>query len=59
MVLFRVHYLGLVAYERARPFLGLSQMGWVNWTEEIRRRCGQELLRRGMFPPRMYFLEES
>ncbi|MBZ5528925.1 MAG: hypothetical protein LAN71_13615 [Acidobacteriia bacterium] len=59
LVLFRTHYLGLVPYERARPFLGLSPMGWVNWTEEIRRRCGQEMLRRGMFPPKRYFLEAS
>ncbi len=28
---------------------------WVTWSEEIRRRCGKELLRRGMFPPRKYF----
>jgi hypothetical protein len=27
----------------------------VNWSEEVRRRCGKELLRRGMFPPRKYF----
>ena len=59
MVLFRVFYLGLAPYERARPFLGLSEMGWTNWTEEIRRRCGRELLRREMFPPRKYFQEAS
>jgi hypothetical protein len=27
----------------------------VNWTEQIRHRCGKELLGRGMFPPRNYF----
>jgi hypothetical protein len=59
MVLFRVFYLGLAPYERARHFLGLSEMGWVNWTEEIRRRCGKELLERKMFPPRKYFREVS
>jgi hypothetical protein len=37
-------------YERARNFLGLSELNWVTWTEEIRRRCGKEMLRRGMFP---------
>ncbi len=57
MVLFRVYYLGLAPYERARPFLGLSEMGWTNWTEQIRQRCGKELLRRGLFPPRKYFQE--
>jgi hypothetical protein len=42
-------------YENARHFLGLSEQGWVNWSEEVRRRCGKELLRRGMFPLRKYF----
>ncbi len=55
MVMFRLYYLGLVPYERARHFLGLSERGWVNWSEEIRRKCGAEILRRGMFPPRRYF----
>ena len=55
MVLFRVYYLGLAPYDKARHFIGLSERSWVNWTEEIRRHCGEELLRRGMFPPRKYF----
>jgi len=55
MVLFRIFYLAMSPYDRARQFLGLSEMGWVNWTEEIRRRVGAELLQRGMFPPRKYF----
>jgi hypothetical protein len=57
MVLFRIFYLGAAPYDRARHFLGLSEMGWVNWTEEIRRRIGRELLDRRMFPPRKYFRE--
>lgn len=55
MVLFRVYYLALTPYERARHFLGLSENSWVQWTEAIRQRCGKVLLRRGMFPPRRYF----
>ena len=55
MVMFRLYYLGLAPYETARHFLGLSEHSWVNWSEEIRRRCGKELLRRNMFPPRKYF----
>ena len=55
MVMFRLYYLGLAQYERARHFLGISEYSWANWSEEIRRRCGEELLRRGMFPPRKYF----
>jgi hypothetical protein len=48
-------YLGLAPYENVRHFLGLSETNWVNWTEQIRHRCGKELLSRGMFPPRKYF----
>jgi hypothetical protein len=55
MVMFRVYYLGLAEYQRARHFLGLGERGWVDWSEEIRRKCGKELLRREMFPPRKYF----
>ena len=56
IVLFRLYYLGLAPYERTRHFLGLSEHSWVNWTEEIRRRVGKELLQRRMFPPRKYFV---
>ena len=59
MVMFRLYYLGLAPYENARHFLGLSECSWVNWSEEVRRRCGKELLRRGMFPPRKYFCEQK
>jgi hypothetical protein len=55
MVMFRMYYLGMAPYETARHFLGLSETNWVQWSEEIRRRCGAEMLRRGMFPPRKYF----
>jgi hypothetical protein len=59
MVMFRVYYLGLAPYDNARHFLGLSERSWVNWSEEIRRRCGKELLSRGMFTPRKYFVSSS
>ena len=55
MVMFRMFYLGLSPYDTARHFLGLSEMSWVKWSEDVRRPCGQELLRRQMFPPRKYF----
>jgi hypothetical protein len=55
MILFRTYYLGLAPYDTARHFIGLSERSWLNWTEQIRQRCGEELLRRGMFPPRKYF----
>jgi len=55
LILFRLYYLGLAPYDRARHFLGLTEFAWSNWADEVRRRCGKELLRRGMFPPRKYF----
>jgi hypothetical protein len=46
-------------YDRTRHFLGLSEPNWVAWIQQIRRRCGQELLRHSMFPPRRYFSEAA
>ena len=31
----------------------------MNWSEEVRAKSGKELLRRGMFPSRKYFVGES
>ena len=59
MVMFRLFYLGLTPYDSARHFLGLSELSWSKWTEEVRQRCGKELLRRGMFSPRKYFSEAA
>jgi len=53
-VLFRLYYLGLEPYKHAKYFIGLSERGWVNWTDDIRERVGRQLLKRGMFPPRRY-----
>jgi hypothetical protein len=55
MVMFRLFYLGLAPYDKARHFLGLSELTWSKWNDEVRKRCGKELVRRGMFPPRKYF----
>ena len=57
LILFRLHYLGGCEYELARQRMGLSEVGWTNWTDEIRRDVGRELLRTGMFPPSRYFGE--
>ena len=55
LVMFRLFYLGLAPYDKARHFLGLTEWTWSKWSEEVRKRCGKELVRRGMFPPRKYF----
>jgi hypothetical protein len=55
MVMFRLFYLALTPYDSARHFLGLTELTWSKWSEDVRQRCGRELLHRGMFPPRKYF----
>lgn len=57
LVLFNLYYLGLAEYAAARHFLGIGEIAWVQWTEEIRRVCGKEMLRRGLYPPKKYFQE--
>ncbi len=57
LILFRLYYLGGCEYQRARQRMGLSEQGWVNWTEQIRRDVGRELLRARIFPPAAYFRE--
>lgn len=58
-ILFDNYYVGLAEYETARHFLGVSEMTWVVWTEEIRDLVGQELKSVGLFPVRDYFCEPS
>jgi hypothetical protein len=59
LVLFRLYYLGGAEYQAARRLLGLSELTWSVWTDEIRTRVGRELLRARMFPPSRYFREPS
>jgi hypothetical protein len=55
LVLFRLYYLGGAEYQAARRLLGLSELAWSDWSEEIRGRVGRELIRSGMYPPSRYF----
>ena len=57
MTMFRPHYLGGAEYQAARRQMGISEITWADWAEEIRRRVGSELTRAGMFPPAKYFRE--
>ena len=59
MVMFRLYYLGGAEYQAARRQLGVSELTWADWAEEIRTRVGRELTRRGVFPPSKYFLKSS
>jgi hypothetical protein len=59
LILFRMYYLGGAEYHAARRQLGISELTWSDWTEEIRTRVGRELMRAGIFPPGRYFREMS
>ena len=55
MAMFRMYYLGGADYQAARRHLGISELTWADWAEEIRTRVGRELTRSGVFPPSRYF----
>jgi hypothetical protein len=57
--MFRVYYLGGAEYQAARRHLGISELTWADWAEEIRRRVGGELTRAGIFPPSKYFRQAT
>jgi hypothetical protein len=59
MAMFRVYYLGGADYQAARRHLGISELTWADWAEEIRGRVGRELTRAGVFPPSKYFRETT
>jgi hypothetical protein len=59
MAMFRVYYLGGADYQAARRHLGISELTWADWSDEIRTRVGRELTRAGVFPPSKYFRESS
>jgi hypothetical protein len=57
LVMFRVYHLGGAEYSAARRHLGISEITWGDWSEEIRAAVGRELMRAGVFPPARYFRE--
>lgn len=59
LILFRVYYLGGAEYHAARRHLGLSELTFADWADEVRDRVGRELLRAGLFPPGKYFHARS
>ncbi len=59
MVMFRVYYLGGAEYQAARRHLGISELTWADWSEDIRGAVGRELTRSGVFPPSRYFREST
>lgn len=59
LVMFRVFYLGGAEYSAARRHVGISEITWADWSQEIRAVVGKELMRAGVFPPARYFRETA
>lgn len=59
MVMFRVYFLGRAELQSARAHLGISELTWEQWSDDVRARVGHELLRRRLFPPRDYFRDPN
>src|SRR5712692_7965765 len=58
-ILFELYYLGGAEYHAARRQMGISELTWAQWADEIRDRVGRELLRARLLPPGRYFHEPS
>jgi hypothetical protein len=59
LILVNIFYLALTPYHIARQWVGITEYMWSIWAEEIRKKAGSELMRRGLFPPRRYFGERT
>jgi hypothetical protein len=59
LVLFRVFYLGNAELHAARAHLGIGELTWEQWSDDVRARVGRELLARRIFPPRHYFRDAT
>lgn len=59
---FNLYYLSVTPYENLlgmKEFLHIREDVIALWLDEIKEAVGKEVLRRGLFPPRMYFGERS
>ena len=57
--LFEVFFLGCADVHAARKHLGIGEITWAQWTQDVKWRVGRELMRRRMYPPRDYFRKMS
>lgn len=53
--LFRIYFLRDVEYRRAITLCGLSAGTFDYWVDEVKKACGREFARTGLFPPGNYF----
>jgi hypothetical protein len=53
--LFRIYFLRGVEYQRAITLVGVSVGTFDYWSSEVKKACGREFHRAGLFPPGNYF----
>lgn len=59
LILCNMYYLGLAPYEQARKQMGVREDVFISWCDDVRTKVGEMLLKKGMFPPRKYFGEQT
>lgn len=53
--LFRIYFLRKVEYQRAITLCGVAPGTFDYWVAEVKKTCGREFSRTGLFPPKDYF----
>lgn len=53
--LFRIYFLRGLEYQRAMTLVGVSPGTFDYWVTEVKKACGREFARTGLFPPGNYF----
>ncbi|HEV2617485.1 MAG TPA: hypothetical protein VGU63_12845 [Candidatus Acidoferrales bacterium] len=57
--LFRIYFLWGVEYRRAITLVGVAAGTFDYWAAEVKKACGREFDRSGLFPPRKYFVSRG
>jgi hypothetical protein len=54
--LFEIYFLHSMEYREAMKLVGVAEGTFDYWMAEVKRACGKEFSRCGLFPPSRYFL---
>jgi hypothetical protein len=55
--LFEIYFLHSMEYREAVKLVGVSEGTFDYWMQEVKRACGREFSRCGLYPTSRYFLE--
>jgi hypothetical protein len=56
--LFEIYFLHSMEYREAVKLVGVAEGTFDYWMQEVKRACGREFSRCGLFPPSKYFLSK-